>query len=1066
MNVCYYHNFIMLQEIKKHYQAFNHFLLRTPLFPLQILDSFTEENLKSLFQNPVIGEALFLASPVLHSECIKWINNEIKEKKEERRIVYSLMRYLLRMSTRCTPFGLFAGCTVGEWEENNYEQTVKKEFLLQAPSGYKSHTRLDMHYLCSLAQNLSNNPVIKENLRFFPNSSIYKYGKQLRYVEYRYIEKRRVHHLVAIDDSEYIQAILKAAESGAEIKTLAKLLVDDEINYEEANDFINELISSQLLVSELEPAITGNEFLEQLLLILNKIEGIDEIKDVLLKTKHDIESIDNSPLGMDIKQYLTIAENLKKLETDYELNLLFQTDMVKPAKTHTLDKSFADDMLTAIAVMNKFTSLQTKTNLSQFREAFYERYEDKEVPLVDALDTETGIGYIQNNAGMGDIAPLVDDVAVPYMSNGNAEIPWNSIQSFLLKKYLEAHKAGSYEVIFTEKELEPFKNAYDDLPDTLSTMVQLYHDKVYVSSAGGSSAANLLGRFCHSDDAIYRMTKEITEKEKILNPNAILAEIIHLPEARTGNVLLHPVLRDYEIPYLAKAQVEKEHQIHLNDLMLSVRGNKIFLRSKRLNKEVVPRLSTAHNFSYNSLPIYHFLCDLQIQNGRSGVGFSWGSLQNEFTFLPRVCYKNVILSLAQWNLQKEDFEKLLKYEEDSLINLIKEWQEKFKLPRHIALADGDNELVIDLDNTLCVKTFIDAIKKRPSIKLIEFIFDPETAIVKSDEGSFANQVIIPFYKIKETKQDEIKEEKKETENNITINVQRTFVTGDRWLYFKFYMGIKTSDLFLTSIIKPLTEELLKEKIIDKWFFLRYADPKPHIRIRFHGNNENFNSAIINKLHKYNSDFIDMNLTWKVQTDTYNREIERYGINTIELAESLFFHDSCMIVNMIDMIEGDQGEIYRWLFGMRAIDALLDDFQYDKMQKKELMQLLSDSYNMEFNMNKDSKAHIGQKYRKERPLINEVMDRSKDETNEILPLFELIGKKSAEINNIIDDIIKLKSNSQLQIPLNDLLGSYIHMLCNRLFKSKQRIHELVIYTFLLKYYESEIARTKSKQQIKN
>ncbi len=740
--------------------------------------------------------------------------------------------------------------------------------------------------------------------------------------------------------------------------------------------------------------------------------------------------------------------------------------MLKPAKTYTLDKSFTNDVLKAIAVMNKFSSLQTKTNLTQFRDAFYERYEDKEISLVEALDTETGIGYVQSTVGLGDIAPLVDNVVTPYTSNGNAEIQWNTIQSFLLKKYLEAHKAGTSEVIFTDKELESFKNNYDDLPDTLATMVQLYHDKVCISSAGGSSAANLLGRFCHSDDAIYQMTKEITKKENLLNPDVIYAEIIHLPESRTGNVLLHPVLHDYEIPYLAKAQVKKEYQLHLNDLMISLSGNKIFLRSKRLNKEVVSRLSTAHNYSFNSLPIYHFLCDLQIQNARGGVGFSWGVLQNEFAFLPRVCYQNVILSLAQWNLQKDDFEKLLKYEEGTLTDLIKEWRDKFKIPRYIALADGDNELVIDLENILCVKTFIDAIKKRTSIKLIEFIFDPETAVVKSDEGSFANQVIIPFYKIKETKQPEIQEQQKETENkNTEINIQRTFTTGDQWLYFKFYMGFKTSDLFLTSIIKPLTEELLQEQIIDKWFFIRYSDPKPHIRIRFHGNKENYYSSVIAKLHKYNSDFINMNLTWKVQTDTYQREIERYGANTIELAESLFFYDSCMIVNMLDMIEGDQGETYRWLFGMRAIDTLLDDFQYDMMQKKELMQILSENFNKEFNMNKDAKANVGQKYRKERPLINEVMDKTKDETNEMSPLFEFLNEKSNKLKPIVNEIIELKNTTNLQVPLNDLLGSYIHMLCNRLFKSKQRIHELVIYTFLLKYYESEIARAKPKQQIK-
>ncbi len=1053
----------MTEELKiNRYQPFDHFLLRSPLFPLQKISSFTEEKLKTLFLDPVIGEAIFLASPILHNECLKWVNNNIKEKKEEQRIIYSLMRYLLRMTTRCTPFGLFAGCTTGEWTDR---QDTQKEFLLSPQSSYRSHTRLDMHYLCALAQDLTNNTLIKEKLLFFPNSSIYKFGNQLRYVEYRYKNKKRVHHIVAVDNSEYLQHILQKAEKGEYIDKLARIIIDEEISPKEAKEFINELITSQILVSELEPAITGPEFLDQMLQILEKINGIDKIKEYLVKMKKDIENIDNSPPGIAVSNYLSIAENLKKFETDYELNLLFQSDMAKPALENHLDKSYANNILKAIAVMGKFTPKQAKTNLTQFREAFYERYEDKEIPLVEALDIETGIGYVQNGIGMGDITPLVDDMVTPQPENENIEIKWNAVESFLLKKYLKAYKQEAYEINFTDKELEAFKTNIDDLPDTVASMVQLYKDKIYISSVGGSSAANLLGRFCHSDNAIYQMTKEITEKEKLLNPDVIFAEIVHLPESRTGNVLLRPVLRDYEIPYLAKSYVEKDYQIPLNDLMISVHGNKILLRSKRLNKEVIPRLSTAHNYSFNSLPIYHFLCDLQTQNVRGGVGFSWGALQNEFTFLPRVCYQNVILSLAQWNLRKEDFEQLINCEENTLPSKIKEWRKKFNIPRYVALVDGDNELVIDLENILCVKTLAEAIKKRTSIKLSEFIFDAENAIVKSEEGSFANQAIVTFYKVKEVNQP------KEPEHRITNfkqsvienNAQQTYITGDEWLYFKFYMGPKTSDLFLTTILKPLTEELLKRKVIDKWFFIRYADPKQHIRVRFHSTKTNFYSNVIEKLHHYTSDFIRMNLTWKVQTDTYQRELERYGINSMDTAETLFFYDSQMIINMLDMIEGDEGETYRWLFGIRAIDTLLNDFHYKMADKKELMQMLSEGFNKEFNMNKESKANLGQKYRKERQSVCKTMDYSNDATNEILPLIELITEKSNSIKDVANEIIQLKNKNSLLVPMNELMGSYIHMLCNRLFKSKQRLHELVVYTFLRNYYESEIAKEKQNKR---
>jgi thiopeptide-type bacteriocin biosynthesis protein len=43
--------------------------------------------------------------------------------------------------------------------------------------------------------------------------------------------------------------------------------------------------------------------------------------------------------------------------------------------------------------------------------------------------------------------------------------------------------------------------------------------------------------------------------------------------------------------------------------------------------------------------------------------------------------------------------------------------------------------------------------------------------------------------------------------------------------------------------------------------------------------------------------LEQNSVWKIQTDTYQREIERYG-KTIEDSETLFWHDSEMILHYL------------------------------------------------------------------------------------------------------------------------------------------------------------------------
>ncbi|MFA8451732.1 MAG: lantibiotic dehydratase family protein [Bacteroidales bacterium] len=740
-----------MSEQRFKYKYFEKFVVRSPLMPIQFAEKLLKDKKvsdKMLLEKlalPEVKEAIFIASPELYAELEKFLQGTTMKEKDLQRLKYSLISYLMRMSFRCTPFGMFAGFCLGEWSSDSdiYLQSFKKS---------KTHTRLDMDVLCSLGIDLAKDPFLRKKLLWFPNTSAYPVGEQLRYVEYTYTENRRNHHIVAVDYSSYLQRVLALCKKGAFYEDMAKCLVDDEITIDDATAFIDELIDNQVVVSEMDPAITGEEFINQLIGNLEKVPEVQEYTQLLRLTRNKLDNVDAQDLGADIKDYRAISDAFRKTGTKFEEKYFYQVDMAKIPERCRLDTSIAEDCLKAISVLNKLSPKRPETTLEKFQNKFEERYETREMPILDVLDTEMGIGY-GPDSDQGDIAPLVDNIMITPKEVGFEKVMINrSLQTYLMRKFIEGITSSNNETEITDDELKDFKENWDDLPLTMSSMIRVYgkENEQYslgISFASGSSSANLLGRFCHADPNTYKFVKEIIDVEEGLDPDRIYAEIIHLPEKRTGNILLRPILRNYEIPFLGKSAVPEEFQISLSDLYLRMIGRRLVLYSKSLAKEIVPRLSTAHNFSSNALPVYQFLCDLQTQDKRSSIGFSWGLLDNLADCYPRIKYKNIILSPAQWQLHKKEYESISKLEdEDEIYKEFTALRKKKGIPEKVYLADMDNELFLDLSNVSCIQTMFSKIKNREAFMLKEYLFDRDSAVVRSEEGCFTNEVIVSFYR--------------------------------------------------------------------------------------------------------------------------------------------------------------------------------------------------------------------------------------------------------------------------------------------------------------------------------
>jgi hypothetical protein len=547
--------------------------------------------LRSVINRPEVREALFVASPDLDERLPVWLDEP--DSKAGQKMERALVRYFARMAGRATPFGLFAGCSVGTL-------AATTRLALAERGRYRRHTRLDMDYVVALTAALAGDSVLRPALAFRPNTSLYRANGRVRYCEVRRNGKGWTHHRIALEPSDYLEATLERAGPGARPEALAATLLatDPEAAPEEAAEYVGELISSQVLVSELAPPVTGPEPIPGL---AARLRGPAADKGQrLAQTQSALEAIDAAGIGFAPGRYRDVARQLASLPAPVELPRLFQVDMIKPVVEATLGRAVLDEIGRSVEILHCLARKPAKDRdiLARFREAFRGRYEGREVPLVEALDEERGAGFDTLDGKGLDASTLLDGLTFP--PPVEEAVAWGRRETTLLGKLGRALAEGAGEIVLTPHDLEEMAAGEPlPLPDAfavLATVAATDEDalrradfRVLIDGVTGPSGARLLGRFCHADPQLHHHVEQHLRAEEALRPDAVFAEIVHQPEGRLGNVLARPVLRAWEIPYLGQPGVPADRQLPVTDLLVSVVGDDIILRSARLGQRVIPR---------------------------------------------------------------------------------------------------------------------------------------------------------------------------------------------------------------------------------------------------------------------------------------------------------------------------------------------------------------------------------------------------------------------------------------------------------------------------------------------
>jgi thiopeptide-type bacteriocin biosynthesis protein len=1032
--------------------------------------------LEDLVTTPEFRDALHIASPSLAAAVDPWRKEPDSDKG--RATERSLVSYLMRAAARPTPFGLFAGCTTG---------TIggRTRLRLVGVSGYRRHTRLDMDYLWALAEAVERDPRLAAGLDYRPNSSLYQAGDRLLFAEARPGRGGRRYRLVAVDPTPYLTRTLDRARDGARLGTLAAALVTGDITRAEADEYIAELAASQILVADIRPQLTGPPPTDTFALALARHErGIGPARR-LSQAAGQLARIDADGIGVPAERYRAVAELLDDLPASPDPSRFVQVDLTKPAAEATLDGSVVSELQRGVSVLHALTRYRRHEGLRQFREQFTRRYETREIPLAQALDEENGIGFERSAAPSAEAAPLL--AGMPLQHPADPSVPWSRRDAFLLGKLTRALAAGSSEITIdaaeaagvSDGDIPPLPDAFEVVATVLpgpearpapgtgpgasrGAAVAVLH------SASGPSGARILGRFCHADDELHRLVRAHLAAEEAVHPDRVFAEVVHLPEGRVGNILSRPVLRGYEIPYLGRSGAPADRQLPLDDLLVSVQGERIVLRSRRLGREVVPRLTTAHNHVTHGLGVYRFLCALPSQQVSPGVTWDWGPLA-QAPFLPRVVSGRVILSRARWNLSGDDLAVLREPAGAGLFAAVQRLRERHRMPRYVALVDGENELAVDLDNELCLEMLAHEVRGRAYASLAEMVPGPGELCASGPEGTFTHQVIVPFVRPPSTRPEPSQPELAPYEGvpapepaqagNVAPFTRR-FPPGSEWLYVKLFTGPATADQVLRRLAPVLTWALTAGGA-DQWFFLRYGDPDWHLRLRIHGAPNRLLHETLPLLTRVTAPLLGTGELWCLQLDTYEREVERYGGETgIRLAERFFHADSDAVLAIVRELTGDAGAERRWRVALRGVDLLFDDLGLTLEQKRDIARRAQRGYGREFGADGAFQHEVSRLYRRERAAVEALLDPHREPPAELAASIGALHHRSAMLALPARKLRAAAEAGRLTVDLPDLAMSLAHMHVNRMLRSAQRAQELVIYELLGRAYSSQAARSQA------
>ncbi|MCM3699013.1 lantibiotic dehydratase [Paenibacillus macerans] len=1050
------------------YQACDFFMLRTPLLPVEFYkeicfldDSTSQEELSNILKIKEIREAIQVGSPSLYRH-LESMNDKVSS---------SVMKYLIRMSTRTTPFGLFSGVSIGTF--NSYtciELNDKKNF--------KKRLRPDMEWLYGVIKLIESNPKLIKSMKVKRNAMVYKKGDRL---ENPYVSNLGMFGKIdgeiatSIRWTNVLDLIMDNTQEFIEVNKLQELLSVkySHVKEEKITNYIQELIRYEYLITSLRPPLTNVDLFKYVIMQVKELENADEQCAQLEAIDHMIDVYNTQAVGDGQK---TLSDITRQMSNLFENTSYLQIDMAISTNKNVLHQCIAQDIGKYCEMLRKLAVSEVEdSNLKAYKEEFIEKYGlDTEVQVLELLDEGIGLG-----APAGYLNPLSYRKYEPEIPNEKVK----KIKQFLQYKIVENNTIHNESIELTDDDIEKMIGENEVPMEEFAPSVEFNAiisakssedvDKgeylLFIGPNFGSfKAGKTFGRFMDIlDDRDARiMANEIYEKEKEILDEYIMVELSELLQyGRGNNVTINSNNLEYQL-CIATNSMSTQKTIDIQDVYIGVHNNKFYVKSKSLNKKLY--ITYHHMMNHrNGSNLGRFLKDITLSYHTNLMDTAFLFLIDNFGHIPRVMYKNIVIIPATWKIKKEQF-NLGSYEK--FVESFTNWVNTNNVTRYVYQKESDNRLMLDLASPVHTKELFQILKKSATEVILtetEAGSHMDRFIVNDQYGKhYCCEIVIPLIRkrvMSETvKKDDFiveslltksKIERNRNEVSIQDEKRNLFPGGENWYYYKLYVtGIRMNEL-IGDYIYDFCESLIREGMISKYFFVRYADPKVHLRLRLQVT-DHCDYLVQQQFNQFLKRVHEKGLVNSVQMENYVRELERYGgYEVISEAEDYFFADSQYVGQLIKLHREKQINHSDEHLGIVSIISIMEHFRLPFEDQERLFCSV-----IERNQNRDY-------YKKNRRELMQIANWEQfgKRGNNGNILLDLISKKRDKTIKYRMAIDQLDQQGKLCNSKKSILLALIHMFCNR-FKGDNEWERLIMALINHSLYDLKLYKASQMKRV--